>query len=104
MADRLGIFKAQRRGIGTFQVQEEGTLPAIVGKTGYVEGMGDRWDEELGEVIGKYFNVIYEGVDAVFLMSDEDGIFTPDPPMTFQRKVQLLKEEDAYVASLKTEE
>lgn len=83
---------------------EDDVLPDIIGVTGYVDGMGDRWDEEQGTVVGKIYNVIYEGVNGIFVMTDEDGIFTPDPPMTFQRKVQLLKEEDAYVASLAEEE
>lgn len=101
MADRVEIFKIQRRGIGTFQVHpEDDVLESIIGKTGYVEAMEDRWDEELGLVIGTNFSVCYEGVDATFLMTDEDGIFTPDPPMTFQRKIQLLNEEDRYVESM----
>lgn len=105
MATRLEIFRAQRRGIGTFLIEEEeGTLPDIVGKIGYVEGLGDRWDEEIGAVVGTYFNVVYEGVDSVFVLFDDDeGIFTPDPPMNLQRKVRLLMEEDAYVASLNAE-
>lgn len=104
MIDKLAIFKAQRRGFGTFLVHEEGTSPRIVGKVGYVDGMGDRWDDENEAVVGTWYHVIYEGVDAIYLMSDEDGDFIPDPPMTLQRKVQLLNEEDAYVASLEEEE
>lgn len=103
MATRLDIFRAQRRGFGTFLVNPEGTRPDIVGKTGYVESVGSRWKEDSEIYIGTY-HVIYEGVNAVFLMSDEDGTFVPDPPMTFQRKVQLLNEEDRYVLENLAEE
>lgn len=81
-------------------MKSEGTLWDIVGKVGYVEAMSDQWSDDEGAYVGKWYHVVYEGVDAVFLMSDDDGTFTPDPPMTFQRKVQLLNEEDAYLAEI----